>query len=165
MENLFNKWKGPAMLLILALVMGLMLGTSIFDMSGFTGEAEAALKESKRVGFMGWQYDDSLGNTLGDTDNVKVGSPNVPDEYNCFFSVTNSVGQFVTNTASVEIRTSYDNALFDVVRTVSVANGSVVTGARNTPGATSPFGNYWDLNITVIQNANDTRVNGQCIFE
>ena len=96
-------------------------------------------------------------------DNVKVGVPNVPDESNCFFSVTNSTGAAIANNATVQIRTSFDNVLFDVVTTVTVAN-STVTGIRNTPGATTPFGNYWDMNITAIQNAIH-RVNAQCIFE
>lgn len=159
MMKFLNKCKGPVLMLILALVIGLTLGGVTFD-----DVASAGLKKSKRVGFMGWQYSDNLGNTTGNTDNVLVEQPNVPDEYNCVFSVTNSTGALVANTSTVEIRTSYDNVLFDVVKTVTVA-ASTVTGIRNTPGATRPFGNYWDMNITAIQNANDSRVNAQCVFE
>lgn len=152
-------FKGAVMMLVMALMIGLTLGGVTFD-----DVADAALKDSKRVGFMGWQYSDNLGNTTGNTDNVKVALPNVPDEYNCVFSVTNSTGALVANTSTVEIRTSYDNVLFDVVKTVTVV-ASTVTGIRNVPGPTMPFGNYWDMNITAIQNANASRVNAQCVFE
>ena len=157
MKNFFNKW--VCNWVVLAIVLGIALGGAFNDF------ADAALKAPKRVAFMGWQYDDNLGNTTGNTDNVLVGSPNVPDEYNCLFSVTNSTGSLVQNTATVQIRTSYDNVLFDVVQTVAVANGLVLTGVRNVPATNTPFSNYWDMNITALLNANGSRVNAQCVFE
>lgn len=158
MKKFLSKCKGPVLMLILALVIGLTLGGVTFD-----DVASAGLKKSKRVGFMGWQYSDNLGNATGNTDNVLVELPNVPDELNCLFSVTNSAGALIANNSTVQIRTSYDNVLFDVVATVTVAN-STVTGVRNIPTSTTPFGNYWDMNITAIQNSTH-RVNGQCVFE
>lgn len=155
-DKLFTASKGGLLLMILVMVLSLMLGTAIADLS-----------KSKAVGFMGVDYSSDLGNTTGVTTGVVV-SPKLtaefPDEVNCFFSIQNTSGVIVANTATVNIETSYNGGDWDIFQTVSAA-ASVVTGVRNTGATNTPFGRYWRMNITAIQNANASFVSGQCLFE
>lgn len=145
--------------IVLAFAIGVPLGLSIDPQ-----HADAELSQAKFVGFMGLGYTDNLGNATGATDAVTIEANAIPDELNCFFSVQNESGVIVANTATVEIQTSYKGADYDVYKSVSVA-ASVVTGVHNIPAAGLPFGDKWRMNISAIQNANDSYVTGQCIFE
>jgi hypothetical protein len=150
---------GPVMILVMALIIGLTMGMAIGpDLAG------ADLTQTKFVSFMGVDYTGNLGNTTGATTAVTLETNEVPDEFNCFFSVQTSAGEIIANTATVEIQTSYKGSDWDVYQSVSVA-ASAVTGIRGTGGATTPLGDKWRMNISAIQNANSSYVTGQCIFE
>ena len=148
------------MLLLIALAFVIVGAPFVTD----SGTAYAGLAKAQNVGLSGVNYSDSLGNTTGAFTGRRISKNEFPDELNCFFAMTNASGVIVANTATATIETSIDNVDWDLFENVTVA-ASTVTGIRNTGSAAQPFGNYYRVNISAIQNANASYMRSRCLIE